>query len=164
MKEFLKEQLERTNYWLSFSEAKNGGMVALNIAIIAVCTQVADIPFIIQTIICCIFFCSTIICLLSFYSNLKNKIGNKKKESINGLNLLFYSDVAKIKDADTYLNALKDNYELEILGTEKKLYYDLITEIIINSEITVFKYIMFNKAMFVDTIGVVILIISFVVA
>ena len=29
MKEYLKEQLERTNYWLSFSEAKNGALVAV---------------------------------------------------------------------------------------------------------------------------------------
>ena len=30
MKEFLTEQLERTNYWLAFAEAKNVGLVALN--------------------------------------------------------------------------------------------------------------------------------------
>lgn len=30
-----EEQLERTNYWLSFAEAKNGAIIAINVALIA---------------------------------------------------------------------------------------------------------------------------------
>ena len=34
VEEFFSTQLERTNYWLSFAEAKNAGLLAINIAII----------------------------------------------------------------------------------------------------------------------------------
>ena len=36
MLEYLKEQLERSNYWLTFSESKNAALVAFNVAIIAI--------------------------------------------------------------------------------------------------------------------------------
>ena len=164
MNEFLKEQLERTNYWLAFSEAKNGGLVAVNIAIIAVVTQLTVMPFFMEVIVCCLFLVSSIINILSFYSNLRNKIKKKQKDDIDQFNLLVYRDIAKFKDADTYLTALKDNYGLEIKNNKKVLYYDFITEIIINSEIAVYKYKMFNKAVFVDVFGILILIIALVAA
>ena len=30
-----ENQLERTNFWLSFAEAKNGAIIAINVALIA---------------------------------------------------------------------------------------------------------------------------------
>lgn len=164
MKAFLEQQLERTNYWLSFAEAKNGALVAFNIAIIAVATQIDNLPLTMQAVICILFSISTLICLFSFFSNLRTKIKNKESENIDGFNLLFYRDVAKIKDADTYLNALKDTYKLDIKENEEKLYEDFVTEIIINSEIAVYKYNMFNKAMFIDAFSIAIFIIAFIIA
>ena len=31
-----ENQLERTNYWLSFAEAKNGAIIAINVALITI--------------------------------------------------------------------------------------------------------------------------------
>ena len=73
MKEYLKEQLERTNYWLSFSEAKNGALVALNIALMAVCTQVSNMNVVFCSLTCIILLVSSVFCLWSFYPNLSNK-------------------------------------------------------------------------------------------
>lgn len=154
MKIFLEQQLERTNYWLSFAETKNGVLVAFNIAIIAVVAQIDKIPLEMQAVICILFSLSTLICFFSFFSNLRNKINNKEGENIDEFNLLFYNDIAKIKDTDMYLNALKGRYNLKIKENEKKLYEDFITEIIINSEIAVYKYNMFNKSMFIDAFSI----------
>ena len=140
MKIFLEQQLERTNYWLSFAETKNGVLVAFNIAIIAVVAQIDKIPLEMQAVICILFSLSTLICFFSFFSNLRNKINNKEGENIDEFNLLFYNDIAKIKDTDMYLNALKGRYNLKIKENEKKLYEDFITEIVINSEIAVYNY------------------------
>ena len=102
--------------------------------------------------------------LVSFVSNLSGKIGKKNKEDSNKYNLIFYRDVAKIKDVDTYLNALKINYKLEQKDDEKPLYKDFVTEIIINSEIAVYKYNMFNLAVAIDIVTIIIFIISLIVA
>lgn len=164
MKIFLEQQLKRTNYWLSFAETKNGVLVAFNIAIIAVVAQIDKIPLEMQAVICILFSLSTLICFFSFFSNLRNKINNKEGENIDEFNLLFYNDIAKIKDTDMYLNALKGRYNLKIKENEKKLYEDFITEIIINSEIAVYKYNMFNKSMFIDAFSICLFIIAFIVA
>ena len=164
MKIFLEQQLERTNYWLSFAETKNGVLVAFNIAIIAVVAQIDKIPLEMQAVICILFSLSKLICFFSFFSNLRNKINNKEGENIDEFNLLFYNDIAKIKDTDMYLNALKGRYNLKIKENEKKLYEDFITEIIINSEIAVYKYNMFNKSMFIDAFSICLFIITFIVA
>lgn len=164
MKIFLEQQLERTNYWLSFAETKNGVLVAFNIAIIAVVAQIDKIPLEMQAVICILFSLSTLICFFSFFSNLRNKINNKEGENIDEFNLLFYNDIAKIKDTDMYLNALKGRYNLKIKENEKKLYEDFITEIVINSEIAVYKYNMFNKSMFIDAFSICLFIIAFIVA
>ncbi len=37
-----EEQLEKTNYWLSFAEAKNGAIIAINVALIAGLITVFD--------------------------------------------------------------------------------------------------------------------------
>lgn len=42
MLEYLKEQLERSNYWLTFSESKNAALVAFNVAIIAIIGEIAN--------------------------------------------------------------------------------------------------------------------------
>ena len=37
-----ENQLERTNFWLSFAEAKNGAIIAINVALIAVLITIFD--------------------------------------------------------------------------------------------------------------------------
>lgn len=166
MKDFLKEQLERVNYWLTFAEAKNGGLIAINIAIVAVTIQIKAFSLSLTAIICCLFLISSIISLLSFYSNLRNKIKSPKKKigNIDELNLLFYKDVAQINNSDIYLRLLEKRYNLAIEEKNSLIYRDFIVEIIVNSEIAVYKFNMFNKAMLVDVFSVCVFIIGFIIA
>lgn len=164
MKNFLIEQLERTNYWLSFSEAKNAALVALNVAIIAVCTQIDMLGMIMQVVLCILFLVSTACCLLSFSPNLKNKADGRGVDTIENCNLIFYGDIAKLGASDTYMSCVKDRYKLEVDEDEKYLYEDLAEEIVINSQIAVGKYRMFKKAIFIDILAVVVLAISLIVA
>ena len=164
MKDFLIEQLERTNYWLSFSEAKNAALVALNIAIIAVFTQVDILGMVLQSVFCIFFLASTLCCLISFSPNLKNKADEQNVEFIKNCNLIFYGDIAKLSDSDTYLSCVKNRYKFEFDENEKYLFKDLAEEIVINSQIAVRKYRMFKNAMVIDVLAVVILVISLVVA
>lgn len=164
MKNFLNEQLERTNYWLSFSEAKNAALVALNVAIIAVCTQVDMLGMIMQVVLCILFLVSTSCCLLSFSPNLKNKADGRGVDTIENCNLIFYGDIAKLGDSVTYMSCVKDRYKLKIDEEEKYLYEDLAEEIVINSQIAVGKYRMFKRAIVVDILAVIVLAISLIVA
>lgn len=164
MKEFLETQLERTNYWLSFSEAKNAALVALNVAIIAVCTQVDMFGIIMQIVLCVLFFCSTVCCLLSFNPNLKNKADAQNFDTIDNCNLLFYGDVAKLGDSDSYISCVRDRYKLEYEENEKYLYGDLAEEIVINSQIAVWKYRMFKYAIYGDILSIVVFVACLIIA
>ena len=164
MKDFLIEQLERTNYWLSFSEAKNAALVALNIAIIAVFTQLNMLGIIIQAILCILFLVSMLHCLISFSPNLKNKADEKGAEIIENCNLIFYGDIAKLGDSDIYLSCVQNRYKFQFDESEKYLYEDLAEEIVINSQIAVKKYGMFKKAIVIDILAVVVLGVSLVIA
>ena len=164
MKEFLTEQLDRTNYWLTFSEAKNGALVALNIAIIAVCTQVDILSMIMQVTLCILFLASTICCLISFYPNLKDKTNDQSEDNVENSNFVFYGDVAKIKDSETYINCLKNTYSIRMQQEEKNICKDLAVEILINSKITMAKYGWFKKAVIIDVTALCFFIISLIIA
>ena len=164
MEDFLKEQLDRSNYWLSFSEAKNAALVALNIAIIAVCTQVDIFGVIMQVVLCIMFLISTICSLISFYPNLKNKAKEQGENSIENCNLVFYGDIAKISDSKVYINCVKTRYQLNMPEDKKHICEDLAEEIVINSEIATSKYRLFKKAIFVDMMAIVFFIICLIIA
>lgn len=164
MKEFLEKQLERTNYWLSFSEAKNAALVALNIAIIAVFMQVDVLGIVWQVSLCILFLVSTSLCLISFSPNMRNKADNRSIDAIENCNLIFYGDIAKISDSDIYISCVKARYDFSLVENEKKLYKDLAEEIVINSQIAVGKYRMFKMAIKVDLIAIVALVISLIIA
>ena len=117
MKIFLEQQLERTNYWLSFAETKNGVLVAFNIAIIAVVAQIDKIPLEMQAVICILFSLSTLICFFSFFSNLRNKINNKEGENIDEFNLLFYNDIALCYNKKKRSPHLRDAGSAKAYGT-----------------------------------------------
>lgn len=164
MKDFLVAQLERTNYWLSFSEAKNAALVALNVAIIAVCTQVDMLGMIMQVVLCILFIVSTVCCLLSFSPKLNNKADGHGVDTIENCNLIFYADIAKLGDSSIYMACVKDRYKLQFDEDEKCLYDDLAEEIVINSQIAVGKYRMFKRAIYVDILAVIVFAISLIVA
>lgn len=164
MKDFLTEQLDRTNYWLSFSEAKNAALVALNIAIIAVCTQIDIFSMIMQVILCVLFLASTICCLISFHPNLKSETDNQGEYYTKNKNLVFYGDISKIKDANSYIDAIKYRYKLDMCEKEKNICEDLAVEIVINSKIAMSKYHLFRKAIYLDIMALVVFSLCMIIA
>lgn len=164
--EFLKEQLERVNYWLSFAEAKNGILIAVNIALM---TFVSDLlsyaPMLCAFILSCMVI-SSIICIASFIPNLKTHADIKGTNTdVNALNLLFYSDIAKLKE-EQYADLLKDKYKdvFDEHSFNSSIAKDYISEIHINSIITNRKYCYFRVALDVDLVPLALCIVLFIIA
>lgn len=160
-----ENQLERTNYWLSFAEAKNGAIIAINVALIAVLITIFDkIPIFCVIVISC-FLVSCTQSLISFIPNTKSRLDVNRMISDGELNLLFYGDVASIGTTERYIELIKNRY---FLGDEmipvNKLVYDLASEVLINSRITLKKYNCFKNAVKVDFIALALTIISLCVA
>lgn len=164
MKEYLKEQLERTNYWLSFSEAKNGALVALNVAFMAVCTQISNMSVVFCSLTCIILLVSSVFCLLSFYPNLSNKFQRNPNGVVTNANLIFYGDIAKMQNKNMYINSVKNRYHINVNTDETEQCDDLATEILINSQITILKYKLFKNAVRVDICAIIVFIVGIICA
>lgn len=165
--DFFDKQLDRTNYWLSFAEAKNGALLAINVAIMAVLASVFDNAPVICTIALICFIISCGACLLSFFPNVKSRPTNqnyKKKEDINP-NLLFFGDIAKMLSTEKYIELSLSMY---FAGKETVQYdketYDLASEVLMNSRIAVQKYNVFKCAAKIDFVALIVMVLFFVVA
>ena len=84
---FSKEQLERTNYWLAFAEAKNGALIAVNIAMMTIIVHLFSCaPYLCAAVLICLTG-SSLICLKSFFPNLSSHSNNTKADgNTNTLN------------------------------------------------------------------------------
>lgn len=153
MQEFLEKQLERTNYWLAFAEAKNTALIAINIALIAVLADYLSITPIIATVIEIAFVISSIICGASFCPKL-SPVKAMHGEGQN-LNLIFYGDIARCKDSNDYLDKVHNRYFVHGDANAYKIQInkDLAYEIFQNSIIAVGKYQKFKLAVIIDIIG-----------
>lgn len=128
-REFLAEQLNRVNSWLSFAEAKNAALIAFNVAILSVDMKMPEWALCIFRIAILV---SIVISLISFWPNFAKKSSSR--------NLLFYKDIAEL-----------DSQYKEIINESKdKIKDDYIDEIIINSKITMKKYYRFKQALAID--------------
>lgn len=166
MNEFLKEQLERVNYWLSFGEAKNGALIAINMALMALLIELFKYAPLLCTITLICLALSNCICLLSFVPDLtSNNAGNSNSIDIKSINLLFYSDIAKL-DKEQYIDALKIEYTdlFDKESFEGKRELDYVSEIYTNSCIAARKYHLFRKAVYIDLIAMVLGAVLFMVA
>lgn len=164
--EFLKEQLERTNYWLSFAEAKNGALVAINLATMAVIVELRSDEPVFCTIVLILLIFSSIVCLTSFFPNLKTHSENPKfNEDDSNLNILFYSDIAKLSE-EQYIKKIVTNYgnELDEETLDKTIAKDYMSEVHINSCIAHRKFIMFKRAIKIDILALVLCILFFIAA
>lgn len=163
--DFFEKQFDKINYWLSFSEAKNGALIALNVAIMAVLISMFEVIPVLSAIIMILLIISSIICLLSFFPNLKNSSEEKNVTSTANLNLLYFSDIYKIESVNKYIELIKLNYfQNKNVNVDYKLIYDLANEIMVNSRITVKKYEKFKVALKIDIIALLVLILFFIAA
>ncbi len=160
-----ENQLERTNYWLSFAEAKNGAIIAINVALIAVLITIFDKAPIFCVIAISCFLVSCTLSLISFIPNTKSRPDVNTMISDGELNLLFYGDVASIGTTERYIKLSINRYfSGKGMTLVNKLVYDLASEVLINSRITVKKYNGFKNAVKVDFMALVLTIILLCVA
>lgn len=92
---------------------------------------------------------------------------NKGKDGLSGeeLNLLFYGDVASIETTERYIELSINRYFFgKGMTLVNKLVYDLASEVLINSRITIKKYNCFKNAVKVDFMALVLTIIFLCVA
>lgn len=162
--DFLKDQLDGTNSWLSFAEAKSAGLIAINIAIIGVVASILDDAMVFSVITIVVASISSFFTLLTFVPNLTNKPVEKENSfDETKANLIFYGDIAKIGNAEKYIELIKERYS-NVRDEDSHLAGDIANEVIINSQITVHKYRLFTIALKVDYISILLLIVAFIVA
>lgn len=163
--EYLEKQLNNTNYWLSFAEAKNAALVALNITLIVMIATMEVMSITAKIVFAIIFIASSVICLASFLPNMTNKpkkVGKYKDD----MNLLFYGDIAKIDDANAFIEAIRCKYfsGVSVEEAKSKINIDYAKEILINSEITVRKYNLFKVSLGIDVLTFIGAIIFLIIA
>lgn len=155
-KELLKETFENINYWLAFGEAKNAGLLAFNVAVLAVIFSMDNFNVLIY-IIGALVIISTSISLLALWSrnsvNWRNK--NKLKESDN---LLFFEDISKYDKVDFIVKFYKDYFKEDIENIDNIPLYNknILLEIHINAKIATIKFSLFNKGVVVDLVAIVV--------
>ena len=159
VEEFFSTQLERTNYWLSFAEAKNAGLIAINIAIIGILMEKGKILEMGRVAVLLCLLASSIICIVSFYPNMKSK--EKKEQTSEAKNLVFYRDIAEFESEEKYTTkVLNDYFGINREDTDatnrddvSALSADLAAEVFINSKITVRKYSTFRWSVILDIVA-----------
>ena len=164
MLKYLKEQLSRTNYWLSFAEAKNAAIITLNIAIMANIDKLYQCNYCLERIHLIILAVSTGFSIYSFIPNLFKAEFKRKDTSQKGghvkLNLMFYGDIAKLKDVNDYFELTKKLYYKDAEKCREQV--DLAEEVLQNSKITVKKYKISKLAIIIDLMGLVICLLNLI--
>ena len=176
---YFEKQLNTTNYWLSFAEAKNAALIVFNMTLIGMLVSTDDLIMIYKLIFSIPFVISIIISLCSFWPNIfeilkrkdacKVNVNNHFKGKDNcktNKNLLFYGNVAKIDDAKEYIELVRTRYYSQVLmeDVETKINIDFANEIITNSKIAVKKYNMFKASLGIDIIMLIVAIVLLIIA
>lgn len=168
MIDFLLKQLERINKWLLFSETKNATLIAFNIAICSVLSNVYDKHQCVVLVILFGVFCASLISLISFFPNDSSygkNFKNNEKLFLGNLNLTFWGDIIQVGDALQYIKDLQSKYAIYPKGNESKaLLLDLANEIIINSHIIKKKCKLFKRALIVEIITFIVMIVMLFIA
>ena len=158
-REYFEKQLDRTDKWLSFAEAKNAALVALSLAMSGVIVKWIGNPgtdslrtrnFL--TLDLWLFIISLLIALFSFYPNLSKtpQINSDSKKKDSNFNLAFYGDIQSFSSAEEYISCFCSQYKYPLFKVMKRPFINLANEIIINSQITAKKYKLFKYALGLD--------------
>lgn len=149
----LKYIFANINEWLKFAEAKHGGLIVLNAAlVVGILSSYASIthcifkPAILIGIVC--FGISVFLSLLSQFPVTQNIFYNIK--IINNPNLYFFGHICHL-DKDSFINYLKvaDNSFIP-----NRLDEDLINQILVNARIAQAKYGFFKFAAYSTAFGI----------
>lgn len=160
---FLDKEFANINHWLSFAEAKNAAVIALDTALIGIFTRIIVSETVSQNnslliftiMVLVLIIISLILALFSFLpimvsrKNLILVVYNKfvnisEYNSIKaGKNYVFYRDIARLEKAENYLEMLTHYYGFPYFDNGQYL-NDMAQEIYINSQVTVSKFIYFR--------------------
>lgn len=165
LEQFFDRQLERTNYWLSFAEAKNAALLAFNIAVIAFVAEFQKDHPVMSTVIMFVFIIASLVCLRSFLPNDTSRPDPGPK-FLPTDNLLFWKDIAHVEDDQKYLARVIEQYYpgTTLNDSERKMFLDFSSEIVINSRIAMAKYSLFTWALRIDFLAFFLSIILLILA
>lgn len=149
----LKYIFANINEWLKFAEAKHGGLIVLNVAlVVGILSSYPSIshcifkPSILLGMVC--FGISIFLSLLSQFPVTQNIFHNIKV--INNPNLYFFGHICHF-DKDAFVNHLKT---ADSSFVSNKLDEDLINQILVNARITQAKYSFFKFASYSTAFGI----------
>lgn len=164
--EILEKIFSNVNNWLAFAEAKNAAIIAFNIAVIAALLSGSDVlgKTIIFYFLNVIIVLSTAFALLSFIPNL----GNDKSASSQideQDNLLLFSHIAKYSKEQYLIAVYRVYFNLTRQENDlSKIELDYADEITYNAGITVNKYRCFKRALYIDFVGILGILILIIIA
>lgn len=166
IQELLREIFNNINSWLSFAEAKNAAIIALNVASVPFIWNLKkpDETNILINIICAGMLISTIIALFSFYPDKGTNNLDKGNHSAF-YNLILYKKIAQYGKIQ-YLKAVFKQYagsELQNWDIQK-IEEDLADEITYNANIVVRKYKCFCYALIIEIVMLLLLVIMIFIA
>lgn len=158
IEEHFEKQLQQTNYWLSFAEAKNAAIIVFNVTLIGLLFDSLNENHIMFLISSILFVVSCLISLYSFLPNMNSKAKNTIDEENCERNLIFYGDIAKIGKTEEYIKLTIKEYfpEVEDIALSK-LAKDAASEVHINIQITVNKMNLFKRAAKFNGFGLIIM-------
>lgn len=158
IEEHFEKQLQQTNYWLSFAEAKNAAIIVFNVTLIGLLFDSLNENHIMFLISSILFVVSCLISLYSFLPNMNSKAKNTIDEENCERNLIFYGDIAKIGKTEEYVKLTIKEYfpDVEDIALSK-LAKDAASEVHINSQITVNKMNLFKRAAKFNGFGLIIM-------
>lgn len=162
--EFLEKQFDRVNTWLSFAEAKNGVLIAFNIAVVTAIVDLLNEVTVISAVCIISLILSTSIALISFFPDTKTTtkdVPALADAETDSLNLIFYGDISKL-NYEQYRELVCKRY-LSISSLDN-YQDDLCKEIHYNSKIAMRKYCFFKCALKLEVVSGFIIIFLVIVA
>ena len=161
MEERLRYILTTVNEWLKFAEAKNGALLAADIALLfGVFKLLNELTgrevFIYFAIVLVIL--SAISNLVSFIPQLKLSSFTPRKRTEKEASLIFYGHIAKY-EPQSYVKALYAESGAEPAAIAQ-IEVDYAQQIIINSRIAVRKYLCFNVGLWLTVLAMLFLLMA----
>ena len=147
LQDVLKEVYQHCIDMQKIAETKNAGLIAFNGAIVLSAIKLffdQDIPIVLHYYLYFILLCSLVsifLNLLAINAQLKHK--ELEIQNHSSQNLLFFGAIAN-NTPDSYLEQIKTNYNIE--EKTNRYHNDLAKQVVINAQIALRKFKLFNLA------------------
>lgn len=170
MEKKLNDIFSNVNFWLQYSELKNGILLSIHGAvIIGLITFLKDahtcikhplmyclIPILILSL------CISLFSFLPFKWLFYKERFNLNEKDMNKLNLIYFGDIRKLSDFN-FLRLLYKSSEVKIPNYLKKYERDMAHQIVTNSKIAYRKLMIFTFTLILDLISVLVTTIYFII-